>query len=91
MGLLFAVLVSLVQLIQLIQQDLGVELAVVTGAQSLHSLMDCFLVLVSEQVRDFSSPVHGLDRDFDRLGFVGQDDMVHCSHVASGLDLDGVA
>ncbi len=89
MGLLFAVLVSLVQLIQLIQQDCGVELAIVAGSQSLHGLMDGVLVLVLEQVRDFSSPVHGLDRDFDRLGFVGRDDMVHGSHVASGLDLDG--
>ena len=40
MGFLFAVLVSLVQLIQLIQQDRGVELAIVAGAQSLHGLMD---------------------------------------------------
>ena len=62
MCLLSAVLVSLVQLIQ---QDGGVELAVVAGAQSLHGLMDGVLVLVSEQVHDFSSPVHGLDRDFD--------------------------
>jgi len=89
-GLLFAVLVSLVQLIQLIQQDRGVELAVVASAQSLHPLMDGVLVLVSEQVRDFSSPVHGHDRDFDRFGFVGRDDMVNGSNVASGLDLDGV-
>ncbi len=51
MGLLFTVLVSLVQLIQLIQQDRGIELAVVAGAQSLHGLMDGVLVLVSEQVR----------------------------------------
>ncbi len=91
MGLLFAVLVSLVQLVQLIQQDCGVELAVVAGAQSLHGLMDGVLVFVSEQVSDFSSPVHGFDHDFDCLRFVGRDDMVHGSHVASGLDLDGVA
>ncbi len=74
-----------------IQQDCGVELAVVAGAQSLHGLMDCVLVFISEQVRDFSSPVHGLDRDFDRFGFVSRDDVVHGSHVASWLDLDGVA
>jgi len=74
----------------LIQQDRGIELAVVASAQSLHRLIDGVLVLVSEQVRDFSSPVHGLDRDFDRFGFVGRDDMVNGSNVASGLDLDGV-
>ncbi len=91
MGLLFAVVNSLVQLIQLIQQDRGIELAVVACAQSLHGLMDGVLVFVSEQVRDFSSPIHGFDRDFDGLGLVGRDDMVHGLHVASGLDLDGVA
>ncbi len=52
--------------------------------------MDGVLVLLFEQVRDFPSPIHGLDRDFDLLGFVGRDNVVHGSHVASGLDLDGV-
>ncbi len=90
MGLLFAVLVSLVQLIQLIQQNGGIELAVVASAQSLHGLVDGVFVFVFEQVRDFSSPIHGLDRDLDRLGFVGQDNVVHRPNVTSGLDPDGV-
>ncbi len=67
MGLLFAVPASLVQLIQLIQQNGGFELAVVAIAQSLHGLVHGVFVLVLEQVRDFSSPVHGLDRDLDCL------------------------
>ena len=90
MGLLFAVLAPLVQLVQLVQQDRGVELAVVARAQPLHGLLDGVLVLVFEQVRDFPSPVHGFDRDFDRLRFIGRDNMVHGPYVASGLDLDGV-
>ncbi len=90
MGLLFSVLVSLVQLIQLIQQNGGIELAIVVSAQSLHCLVDGILVFVFEQVRDFSSPIHGLDRDLDRLGFVGRDNVVHRPNVTSGLDPDGV-
>ncbi len=44
MGLLFAVLASLVQLIQLIQQNGGVELTVVVIAESLHGLVYGILV-----------------------------------------------
>ncbi len=90
MGFLFTVPASLVQLVQLIHQNGGVEITVVAVAESLHGLVYGVLVLVLEQVGDFSSPVHGLDCDLDRLRFVGRYDMVHRSHVTSGLDPDGV-
>ncbi len=56
-GLLFGVLVALIQLIQLVEQNGGIEFTVVAGAQSLHCLVDGVFVLVVEQVRDFSGPV----------------------------------
>ncbi len=91
MRVLFSALASLIQLVQLFQQNCGVELVVVTVAESLHCLVYGILVLIVEQVGDFSGPIHGLDGNLDHFQFVGQYDMVHGPHVASGFDLDGVA
>ena len=57
MGILCSALASLIQLVQLIQQNGGVKLTVVAVAESLHCLVDGVFVLVVEQVRDFSGPV----------------------------------
>ncbi len=65
--------------------------AVVPVVESLHCLVYGILVLIVEQVCDFSGPIHGLDGNLDRFWFVGWYDMIHGPHVASGFDLDCVA
>ncbi len=64
------VLSPLIELIQLLQKDHGVEFTIVAIAETLYSLVNGILVLVVEQVRDFACPVHSLDGDLDCLGFV---------------------
>ncbi len=44
-------------LIQLVQENGGIEFAVVPGPESLNGLVDCLLVPMVEQVCDFSGPV----------------------------------
>ncbi len=65
MGILFSALASLIQLVQLVQQNRGIELTVVAVVESLHCLMYGIFVLVVVQVGDFSGPVHGLDCNLD--------------------------
>ncbi len=52
--------------------------------------MNCVLVFVVEQVRDFACPVHSLDGDLDHFRFIGSDDVIHGSYVATWFDLDHV-
>jgi hypothetical protein len=66
-GFLFTVQASLIQLVQLIQENGGVKFTIVAIAESLHGLVDGILVLVPEQVGDLSGPVHGLDHDLDHF------------------------
>ncbi len=67
MRFLFTVQASLIQLVQLIQQNGGIEFTVVAVAESLHGMMYGIFVLVLEQVDDLPGPVHGLDCDLNRL------------------------
>ncbi len=66
---MFPVLALLGELIQLFQQDGGIEFAVVSVAMSLYCLVYGVLVLVVEQVGDLSSLVHGLDGNLDHSWF----------------------
>ncbi len=65
------VLASLVKLVQLIQEDRGVEFAVVPIAESLYALVNCVLAPVVKEVSNFACLVHGLDDDFDCFRFFG--------------------
>jgi hypothetical protein len=44
----------LIELIQLLQKDRGIEFAIVAVAETLYSLVNGVLILVVEQVRDFA-------------------------------------
>jgi len=59
------VLDSLVKLVQLIQEDCGIEFTVVLVVESFYSLVNCVLALVVKEVSNFACPVNGLDGDFD--------------------------
>jgi len=91
MGVWSLELVSLIQLIQLVQEDRSVKFPVVSVAEALHGLVDRVLVLVVKKICDFTCPVHGLDGNLNSLGLISGDNVVHGSHVASRFDLDGVA
>ncbi len=58
------------ELVELIQKNGSIKLAVVPGPESLHSLVDCLLVPVVEQIRDLAGPVHGLDFELNHFRFV---------------------
>ncbi len=59
--------------------------------EALYDLVDCFLVIVVEQICDLAGPVHGLDFDLNYFRFVGRNDMINGAHVTSGFDPDGVS
>ncbi len=75
-------------MVQLVQEDGCVELAIVPGPQALYSFVDCLLVPVMKQIGDFSGPVHSFDSDLDRLRFVFRDHVIHSLHTTARLDLD---
>jgi hypothetical protein len=78
-------------MIQFVQENGGVKLAVVLDPQSLHCLMDRLLVSMAEEVSDLSGPIHGLDPDLDCFGFICQDHVIHGLDVTSRLDFDSIS
>jgi len=64
-------IIQSLQVVQLIQQDSGIEFAIVPGLQSLHCMVDGFFVPLMEQVSDFFGPIHGFDLDLECFGFIG--------------------
>jgi hypothetical protein len=66
-GVLVSVLASSIKLVQLVQQNSGVKLAIVEVAESLHCLVYGVLVFIMKQVGNFSGPVHSLDGNLDRF------------------------
>jgi hypothetical protein len=91
MGVWSLELVSLIQLIQLVQEDHSVKFPVVSIAEALHGLVDSVLVLVVKKICDFACPVHGLDGNLNSLGLISGDNVVHGLDIASGFDPDSVA
>jgi hypothetical protein len=79
------------ELVQLIQENVGIEFTVASGPESLDSLMDCLFVPIVEKICDLAGPVHSLDFDLNGFGFVGRDDVVHGAHIVSGFDVYGVS
>jgi hypothetical protein len=75
-------------MVQLVQEDGCVKLAIVPGPRVLYCLVDCLLVPVMKQIGDLSGPVHSFDSDLDRLRFVCRDHVIHSPHITAGLDLD---
>jgi hypothetical protein len=79
------------ELIVLLQKIGGVEFSIVSSPESLHSLVDRFLIPVEEKIFDFAGPVHGLDLDLNSFGFVGRDDVIHCEYEAPWFVPDQVS
>ncbi len=83
--------IQALELVQLVQENGGIEFAVVPGPELLDGLVDCLFVPVMEQICDFSGPVHGLNFYLDGFRFVSGDNMIHGAHLAFGLDFYGVS
>ncbi len=62
--------VQRLEVIQLVQEDGGVELAIVPGPKTLYRLVYSLPVLMVKQVCDFPGPIHGLELDFDGFRFI---------------------
>jgi hypothetical protein len=62
--------VQRLEVIQLVQEDGGVELAIVPGPKTLYRLVYSLPVLMVKQVCDFPRPIHGLELDLDCFRFI---------------------
>ncbi len=77
--------------LQLVDQDLGVELAGDLLVESLDHLLDLLVLGLLEQLSQGPGPVKPLGVDLNLLAVVGHDDVIHGPNVAAGIHPDGLA
>ncbi len=77
--------------LQLVDQDLGVELAGDLLAESVDRLRDLLVLRLLEQLSQGPGPVEPLGVDLNLFAVVGRDDVIHGPDVAAGIDPDGLA
>ncbi len=77
--------------LQLLDQDLGVELARDLLAESVDRLCNLLVFRLLEQLSQGPGPVEPLGVDLNLFAVVGRDDVIHGPDVAAGIDPDGLA
>jgi hypothetical protein len=76
---------------QLVDQDLGIELARDSFPESVNRFCDLFVFWLLKQLAQSPGPVELFGVDFQFLPVVGRDDVIHGPDVAAGVDSYGLA
>jgi len=77
--------------LQLIDHDLGVELAGYLLAESVDRLRDFLVLWLQEKLTQGPGPVEPFGVDLNLLAVVNRDDVIHGPDVATGIDPDSLA
>ncbi len=76
--------------LQLVDQNLGVELARDSFPKSIACLCDLFIFWLLEKLAQSPGPVEPFGVDLNLRAVVGCDDVIHGPDVAAGIDPDGL-
>ncbi len=77
--------------LQLVDQDLGIELAGDSFPESVDRFRDLFVFWLLEELAQSPSPVEPFGVDLHFLAVDSRDDVIHGPDVAAGVDSDGLA